>query len=301
MQGGVASQPLSQKQQMDLLSPQNSELPKSSSLSSLRDHLLAGTTASASSSQQYASYSSPRMGGGEQQHQASPLTPSTNLPMTPESGSVHSPRVNAAPSMTAARQDSQLSSSGQSMDQDSYSRQNSSVAVGVKGGVATPSQSEGDTSRGGIPLPVESILGIHDDPPLVGVQQSSPPLSNSLKGGAAGGGGAKSDGSNLSSPRAIHSPLGGGGGGSGGMLTPNVVVGGVQDGRNPAPGRPELLGFPARSPSFRSENQPSPLTEDVKMVSSGEYHIQMGVFMIYHLQARKLTMSPVDRSHPVSF
>ena len=270
--GGVGSQPLSQKQQMELLSPQNSELPKTSSISSLRDHLLASTTASASSSQQYASYSSPRMGGGDQQHQASPMTPSTNIPVTPESGSVLSPRVNAAPAVVAAatRQDSQLSSSGQSMDQDSYSRQNSSLGtVGVKGGVSTPPQPEEDNSRGGIPLPVERILGIQDDhpidPPLV---QSSPPISNSLRGGA-GGGGSKSGSSNLSSPHATHSPLGSGGGsaGGGGMLTPNVVVGGVQDGRSPAPGRPELLGFPARSPSFRPENQPSPLTEDSKIVS----------------------------------
>ena len=254
--GGTTAQPLSQKQQMDLLS-RNSELPKTTSISSLRDHLLAGTTASSSSSQQYTSYSSPRMGGGEQQHQASPMTPSANHPMTPESGAVLSPRVNA----TAARQDSQLSSGGQSMDQDSnYSRQNSSVAggAGMKGGaVTTPEEDGGGRGKSGVPLPVENVLGM--EAPLVGVQQSSPPLSNSLRGGG------KSGGSNLSSPHAAaQSPLGGSGSG---LLTPNVMAGGMQDGRSPAPGRPELLGFPARSPSFRSENQPSPLTEDAKMVS----------------------------------
>ena len=246
-----------QKQQMDLLSPRNSELPKSSSISSLRDHLLASTTASASSSQQYGSYSSPRMGGGEHQHQASPMTPSANLPMTPESGSVLSPQVNAA-ATTPARKDSQLSSSSQSMDQETYSRQNSSSMGGTKGGVATPSQSEDDggSNRTGIPPSVDSLLGIQDEAPLMGVQQSSP-LSNSLRSG-----GGKSGGSNLSSPHTTQSPHGAG------MLTPNVVVGGSQDGRSPAPVRPELLGFTARSPSFRSENQPSPLTEEAKMVSS---------------------------------
>lgn len=270
--GGVASQPLSQKQQMELLSPQNSELPKSSSLSSLRDHLLAGTTASTSSSQQqYASYSSPRMGGGDQQHQASPMTPSTNLPMTPESSSVLSPRVGGASSVgAAARQDSQLSSSSQSMDQDSYSRQNSSLGTeGVKGGVSTPPH-------------VDRMVSIQDDhsidPPLVGVQQSSPKVANSLRPRS------KSGGSNLNSPHTTQSPLssGGGGGGGGGMLTPpNVVVSGMQDGRNPAPGRPELLGFPARSPSFHSENQPSPLTEDAKIVSHVKLKGSVSIFIIY--------------------
>lgn len=231
-----SSQPLSQKQQMELLSPHNSELPKASSISSLRDALMA-TTSTASSSQQYSSYSSPRMG----EHQASPMTPSTNLPVTPESGLVVSPQV----SMTgAARQDSQLSSSGQSMDQDSsqpYSRQNSSR---VKGDGSNPSQSVEDGSHVS-PLHVESILGIKDDQPI------DPPLSNSRRD--AGGG----TGSNVNSPH-TQSPLGS-------MLTPNVV-----DGQSPVPtpGRPELLGFPAKSPSFRStENQPSPLTEDGKTVS----------------------------------
>ena len=184
------------------------------------------------------------------------MTPSTNIPITPESNAVISPRMNV---VAASRQDSQLSSGGQSVDQElaqSYSRQNS-VMSGVEGGGNNPSQPEEDSNRVS-PLQVESILGIKNDQPidpiLVGVQQSSP-LSGSVRDG--GGGGV---GSALNSPH-TQTPLGS-------ALNPNIVVG-MQDGRSPAPGRPEILGFPARSPSFRStgENQPSPLTEDGKTVS----------------------------------
>ena len=74
-----SSQSLAQKQ-ADLLSPHNAELRKTGSISSLRDALLATTASAAPSTQQYGSYSSPRM----VDHQASPVTPSTNLPTTPE-------------------------------------------------------------------------------------------------------------------------------------------------------------------------------------------------------------------------
>lgn len=215
---------------MDLLSPRNSELPKSSSISSLRDALLA-TTSIASSSQQHASYSSPRMA----EHQLSPVTPESGPAMISPQVSVTGP----------TRQDSQLSASGQSeqdASQQSYSRQNSAVP-GVKGDAPnTPHPAEGGGTRVS-PLQVESILGIKGD---------QPPLSNSIREG--GGSGSK-----VNSPL-TQSPLGG-------NVTPNVVAG-MQDGQSPAPVRPELLGFPAKSPSFRSiENQPSPLTEDGKSVS----------------------------------
>lgn len=229
-------------------SPRNSELHKVGSISSLRDALLA-TTASSSMTQQYASYSSPRMG----EHQASPVTPSTNLPITPESNSVLSPQVNVT---VATRQDSQLLCGGGGRDQDANSRQNSTVAPGAKDDGPNPPPKDSNQ------FPVESILGIEGnhpiDPALVGVKQLSSPMSNSLRDGGGGGGG-DGPGSNLNSPH-TQSPHG--------MLTPNIAAMGMQEGgRSPGPGRPDLLGFPARSPSFR-ESQPSPLTEDGKTVSS---------------------------------
>jgi len=177
------------------------------------------------------------------ERQMSPMTPSANLPVTPDSNLVVSPQVGAA------RQDSQLSSSSQSMDQDSqhFSRQNSTVPVARS---STDSSVSKQSDERASPLHVESILGIKDDQPI------DPPLSNSMRDAAPGGGGS---GSNINSPH-TQSPMGG-------MLTPNVVVG-MEDGQSPAPGRPELLGFPAKSPSFRTtENQPSPLAEDGKSVS----------------------------------
>ena len=332
-----------QKQQVDILSPQNSELRKTGSISSLRDALLA-TTAASSPAQQYPSYSSPRMAD----HQRSPMTPSSSLPTDAGPGMVISPQISVT---GPARQDSQLSAGGQSMEQDEsqqmYSRQNSAVAGGVRGGAAnTPHQSE-EGSRVS-PLQVESILGIKGDQPV------DPSLSNSMREGGGGG-------SNVNSPH-TQSPHGGGSGGIPG------VAQGIQDGKSPAPGRPELLGFPAKSPSFRSmENQPSPLTEDGKTVSGrgvrailctikfslmmffmflfssfgplfyhcnvlcytcflfppppppplGKFLSDSEILWIYSIvllvpayhqllilfltQARKLTMSPVERSHPVSF
>lgn len=245
-----AQGPLSQKQ-VELLSPQNSELRKAGSISSLRDALLATTASATPSQQQYASYSSPGMG----ERQASPATPSTNLPMTPESTSVISPQI----SVTAAtRQDSQLlCPGGQGVDQapgnqgTPYSRQNS-AALRAKDG-RSQSTTEENSNRVN-PLQVESILGIKSDHPVdsrtVGASQSSPPVGNSLRD--AGGG--EGSGSNVNSPHP-QSPMGG-------MLAPSVAVG-PQEGRSP---RPDLLGFPARSPSFR-DKQPSPLTEDGKTVS----------------------------------
>ena len=289
--GGKGS---SQKQQTEHHnSPRNSELNKAGSISSLRDALLATTTASSSMTQQYTSYSSPRMG----EHQASPST--GTLPMTPESNSVLSPQVNVT---AATRQDSQLrcgGGGGGGGDQNTNSRQNSTAPGAKEDGLnPPPSSAKEDGNR----FPVESILGIDGDhpidPALVGVKQLSSPMSNSLRdsgggGGAGGGGGGDGPGSNLNSPH-TQSPHG--------MLTPNIAAAGMQEGgRSPGPGRPDLLGFPARSPSFR-ESQPSPLTEDGKTVS-----FPLNTMMILwtcictSLQARKLTMSPINRSHPVCF
>lgn len=239
---------LSQKQ-VEILSPRNSELRKTGSISSLRDALLA-TTASSAPIQQYTSYSSPRMGD----HQASPATPSTNLPMTPESSSVISPQI----SVTAAtRQDSQLLCPGASQDgnRTPYSRQNSAVSRAKEDRSQPPTEEDGGNR---VPFQVENILGIKSDHSGAGsapTGQPSPPVSNSLRDS----GGGEGPGSNVNSPH-TESPLGS-------TLTPNVVLG-AQEGRGPAPGRPDLLGFPARSPSFRGgDKQPSPLTEDGKTVS----------------------------------
>ena len=165
--------------------------------------------------------------------------------MTPESNNaVMSPRVGAV------RQDSQLSS-GRGEQEASQSYPN----VMIPGSTANSSQSEEEDKSRTSPLHVESILGIKIDQPidplLVGVQQQPSPLSNSVRDGG---------GSGLNSPHTQQSPLGS-------TLNPNVI-GGVQDGRGP--GRPDMLGFPVKSPSFRSsigENQPSPLAEDGKTVS----------------------------------
>ena len=75
-------------------------------------------------------------------------------------------------------------------------------------------------------------------------------MSNSLRDG-------EGSRSNMNSPL-TQSP-------AGSMLTPNVMG----EGRGMAAGRPDLLGFPVRSPSFRGggEKQPSPLAEDGKTVS----------------------------------
>lgn len=225
------------QKQVELLSP---ELRKAGSISSLRDALLA-TTASTTQSQQYTSYSSPKI-----EHQASPVTPSGN-PMTPESSSVISPQISVT---AAARQDSQLlCAGGQGVNQERnctpYSRQNSAVS-GAKDARSNPSQSVVEEGNG--PFQVESILGIKSDDS--GVKQSSP-VSNSLRDGSGGGEGT---GSNLNSPHA--------------QLAPNTGMGAQEGGRSPAPGRPDLLGFPARSPTFRGgDKQPSPLTEDGKTVS----------------------------------
>lgn len=240
-----ASKETSQKQ-VDVLSPRNSELRKAGSISSLRDALLA-TTGSSTPSQQYSSYSSPRMAD----HQASPVTPSTNLPMTPESSSVISPRIRVA---AATRQDSQLLCP-QEGNHTPYSRQNSAVPR-AKEDHSQPATVEDGSNRVSA-LQVESILGIKGDHSGKGstpAGHSSSPVSNSLRDD-----GGEGSGSNVNSPH-TQSPMGG-------TLTPNVAVG-AQEGRSPAPGRPDLLGFPARSPSFRGgDKQPSPLTEDVKTVS----------------------------------
>ena len=234
-------------------------------------------------------------------HQTSPLTPSGRLLVAQESGSLISPQQMKK---ALLHQDSLLSTvSGQSLvDQQefsaqSYSRQNSlmqqhqqqpssggSGGDGSSGGggggsgggsrevvhhPATTSHSSstsplgggggGDGSKTSEPLLVENILGIRNDqpinpnhPPLMGGIQQSPstsssPLANSIRGGA--------DGEGVSGSPHIASPL-----------NPSVMTE-MQDRRSPVPGRPELLRFPVRSPSFRSESQLSPLTEDIKKVS----------------------------------
>lgn len=283
----------SQKHQVDLSSPRNSELPKAQSISSLRDALLA-TTSITSPSQSYASYSSSRVrvGGGVDQ-QTPPITPSGHLPMTPEPGSLISPHQMKK---SLLRQESLLSSaSGQSlMDQElsaqSYSRQNSLMqqqqqhggSSGREGGHHAPATSNpaalplgggggggsgGDGRKTSEPMQVENILSIRNDqainpnhpiasaPLMRGIQQSpstsSSPLANSMRGGGDGEG-------VLGSPH-MASPLSG-------SLNPSVMAE-MQDRRSPVPGRPELLHFPVRSPSFRGESQLSPLTEDSKKVS----------------------------------
>lgn len=224
-------------------------------------------------------------GGGGGEHQTSPMTPSGHLPMTPEPVSLISPQQMKK---AALRQDSQLSSaSGQSMmDQEwnaqSYSRQNSlmqqqqqhgggsrevghRVAATINSSTTSPLGEGGNGNRTGEPLQVENILGIRNDQPVDpnhligpgphvgGIQQSSStsssPLANSMRGG---------DGEGVLGSPHMGSPLGN-------ALNPSAVTD-VQDQRSPAPGRPERLGFPVRSPSFRSESQ-SLLTEDRKNVS----------------------------------
>lgn len=230
------------QKQVELLSPLNTELQKAGSISSLRDALMATTASTTPSSRQYTSYSSPKI-----EHQASPVTPSGN-PMTPESSSVISPQISVT---TATRQDSQLlCAGGQGANQEDnripYSRQNSTVP-GAKDSHSNPSQSVIEEDNG--PFQVESILGIKSERPVdSGAKQSSSPVSNSLRDGGEGAGG------NLNSPHT--------------QLPPGTGMGTQEGGRSPAPGRPDLLGFPARSPSFRGgEKQPSPLTEDGKTVS----------------------------------
>lgn len=212
-------------------------------------------------------------------HQPSPVTPEGSA--LGGGGPGAAPGISPQISVTGpARQDSQLSSTGgggsgqgleqqQQQQQDAasqqYSRQNSAVPPGVKGDASQPPSQE-DRSRVS-PLHVESILGIKDNQPI------DPPLGNSLREGGGGGGGGV--GSNVSSPH-TQSPHGdaagggsGGGGGNGAMLVPGgVAAAGGQDRQSPAPGpgRPELLGFPAKSPSFRG--QPSPLAEESKSVSA---------------------------------
>lgn len=189
------------------------------------------------------------------------MTPSTNLPMTPESNAGVSPRLapsGATPTASAAtaaatpaHPESSTAGGAAGMEGQSFSRQNSSLAGRGGGGGEGNSSPCPKRDRSQANLHVESILGIKDDQPinspLVSAVQASSPLGNSVKDGSGGGGGG---GSAANSPH-LQSPLGG-------MLAPNVT----------APGRPDLLGFPVRSPSFRSESQPSPLTEDGKTVSS---------------------------------
>ena len=138
----------------------------------------------------------------------------------------------------------------------SYSRQNSIMDGADSATNANPpSQAMREVRNRASPLHVESVLGIQNDQPvevpLVSNVQQSSPLSNSVRDGGG-------TGSGMNSPH-TQSPLGN-------TLNPNVVPG-LQDGRSPAAGRPDFLGYHARSPSFRGENQPSPLTEDGKTVS----------------------------------
>ena len=243
-------------------------------------------------------------GGGE--HQPSPLTPSSHHPMTPESGSLVSPPQPGS-KKAALRQDSQLSSSSghNMMDQEqSYSRQNS--LAHQQQGKPQPQATDGSSSQeaglgrtnasmnsalprtdGGDPgrtskdnLQVEGLLGIKNDqlvntmvpsPRLGGVQQSSStsssPLANSARGGGLDGEGV------LGSPH-VESPR---------NATMNAnVVSDMHDRQSPAPApaRPDLLGFPVRSPSFRGENQPSPLTEDTKNVSNLVYVLLLSYFQL---------------------
>lgn len=134
-----------------------------------------------------------------------------------------------------------------------YSRQNSAIPGGKDAHSNNPSQPSSEEDNR--PFKVDSILGLKGDRPAdSGAKQSSSPMGNSLRDGISEGG--------LNSPH-TQSPM------TGSLLTPSTGGVGTQEGgQSPAPGRPDLLGFPTRSPSFRGgDKQPSPLTEDGKTVS----------------------------------
>ncbi len=98
-----------------------------------------------------------------------------------------------------------------------------------------------------------------------GGQQSSSTSSSPLANPASRGGGGTiaADGgdSALDSPCVVGSPR------SSATLNSASSGSAGSNRQNPAPARPDLLGFPVRSSSLRGENQPSPLTEDTKNVS----------------------------------
>lgn len=136
-QGSQVSRQTSQ-QSFGAMSPQapysnkgQQQLTKQSSISSIRDALLA-TTPSSTSTQQQPMYSSPMISG--EQQLGSPMTPSANTSTTPDGTlSVHHPiaaNVLSPSANTVSRQDSQLSSS----QGGSLSRQNSELKA-VRPGV----------------------------------------------------------------------------------------------------------------------------------------------------------------------
>lgn len=152
--GGQGSQVYRQTSQQSYgaMSPQGpysnkgqQQLTKQSSISSIRDALLATTPSTTSAHQQQPMYSSPGISGEQQLN--SPMTPSANTSTTPDgtlsglhpiSGNVLSPPANAL-----SRQDSQLSS-GVS---EPLSRQNSELKAVQSGAGDHQSNTSGNESQ----------------------------------------------------------------------------------------------------------------------------------------------------------
>ncbi len=174
--GGTASQMYRQQSQQSVgvMSPQtpysSSELQKQPSVSSLRDALLGPTPSSASQPPQYGSYNSSRVPppGPEMMNQPSPMTPTANLPHTPDAStpaggsSILSPPLK--PPSYGDRQDSQFTESELLQTFSQRSAEATRTASEVTLGPAPARVS---------PFQVEKILGIKNDKPVDSLNDSS--------------------------------------------------------------------------------------------------------------------------------
>lgn len=174
--GAAVSQMYRQQSQQSAMSPQtpysSSELQKQPSVSSLRDALLGPTPSSTSQAPQYSSYSSPRVPphGPEMMNQASPMTPSANLPHTPDAStpaggsSILSPPLK--PPSYGDRQDSQFS---ESELLQTFSGQSADTAGTMRESPLGPPPARVS------PFQVEKILGIKNDKPFDNLNDSPQP------------------------------------------------------------------------------------------------------------------------------
>ena len=265
---------------MGVASPQTpfgGELQKQSSVSSLRDALLATTPVSTPQTQQfaYSPHLAPEL--RDATNQPSPMTPTSHLPPTPDASTpagagtaVISPTpVQNPPGAFAERQDSQLSTESLSSAQRHPQRRNSELdTLGAGGAGGGSPMSEASRLRR---LPVEDILGIKNDKPVDGLSSDSslqcpdggPPVFNSLNS-SVGGRMVAAERSEGGAP--MHLPLGAH---EGKEPEPDDVEKGEGD-RGRGDGVTEHR--PKRRPSSLEEDAGSPTVETMKVakVSGGE-------------------------------